>query len=782
MDEGSAAREAPRGFCGGGGDYIPDLNLIINEAVEAAEAVEEVARPKFEELRDLVKNYKTVNISPAIAENIKTTIKTSILTPQVRGIIAPVLVSLFGGVPTTDGNRGLHIKISDCILDALMDDFSVLDYVRMVCNIYIKAYYDDNIFRLGFATVYDTCVLYVFWNSGVGSFATYTTNQCLYLMSMFGHLLELANNHDGLVAALGNIIPEAYAGPSAEAIETIIQYLRDNATDSSNIKMMCAMGLIGLIHRFHPQGPLDGMRVDAAAAGVAPAGVAPDPLAPPPPPAAAAAPPPPAAAAAAPLHPVVIDSLFNSMFQPLRQGSELVVDTVNKYLAGLLNLLSGIAYRRVGVIAHQDDRISRRVSGYICRNIVDYLATIDSQGALLQGGAYSLLKAKITIDAVIKTQQLMDMTVEQSEPHILTIAGSIRSNVIDKLKTLRVGDPDEAADTKELEDCCPMFKSMLIERNIKRLEVASNRFMLRQLLPESSGPAGLSQTHAEYGESQTPAQRLASVDPDILKLINQGYNGIFYTDAEKQAHNRRQERLIGKGVDMVLVGPGRVFNSLKQQAYTGAVCGLFGFSKQVLLEGQHLLMAGNTPAPGITGPQRVGSAPLSAQYMEQINIINDEIKDKVPNTGITKDIRKEIREILQTKLTYGSSKLTDTELDELLNKIYYSSKIDEAERQGIQGTAVNFFHNGWRMIRNIESTSGLKTGIDAEGNNALFRTLKGSNEPTTLGSALAPASSVVRKVSNSIWNSVADFKDVICGWFRSSSEVSGVEREGAEAR
>ena len=752
-------------------DQLPELISIISEAAEAAAraagaagavgaaveagaaeaAVEAGAAPDFSPLIELLKTYKNSGKTPGLVENIKKTIRDQILKNDVKALISPVLISLFGGPPTTEQNRREHLLVSNCILDALMEDFSLLDYVKLVGKMYLKSYYDDNIFRVGVATAFTVSGIYLAWNSGIGAIAGLSRDGCIYLMSVLGNLVELVNNQELLNNALNAIsIPPDYASE----ITIFIQQLRDNIAHPSTIKFMIAAGMVALMERLHPEfRPLDGMRAEAAAAAGAGAVPAVPAAAVPPAPAAPAAAP--AAAGAGAPAPAATNPLLNQLLEPLRQGGNIAVETFHKYLSRLLNLLHKIAFIRVGVVVPEQDRYAERLSGYICRHIGDYLTRIENQAETAHQIPASYLNAKLTIDALLGTPQLLNMTASQSKSHILRLASTIRKTVLDYLKNEEL-----------LERICPMFRSALIEENLKILEMGSQRIMLEEYFSQK-----ITDSLQGQASQDSISARDATLDPDIAKIIEQGRN-FYLTIDEKNEQKQIDEGLLSKAESLFWNAPGRLYHTFMRLAETGKVCGFVSFSKELIERGKDLFDKGSQPSPSTANrlPQVVGTNPVSAPYIPIAEMFNDATKfvlsdESILETGITEEIKNKICENFieefnkkpEYKNLNNNKKLSNNdEANALLNKMYDAFKFDKSQRMGRPGGGVAqpaFLNKRAILFINPAATSGVAVEV-VGGSPTLVRTLRGCNPPSL-------TSQVTRPVK-SIWKIVETAANVIC--------------------
>ena len=735
--------------CSNDQEQLAELIFIINEAAgaageagEAGEAAAAPAAPNFKPLIDLLNRYKDSGKTPGLVEHIKTTIKNEILKDNVKALISPVLISLFGGLPTTDQNRADHKTVSDCILDALMKDFSLLDYVKLVGKMYLKSYYDDNIFRVGVATAFTGSGIYIAWNSGIGAIAGLSKDGCIYLMSVLSSLLELVNNQEELTRVLNTIsIPREYT----VQITIFIQQLRNNISNRSNIIFMITAGMVALMERLHPEfRPLDGMRAEAAAAAAA-GGVP-----------AAAAPVAPAAAGAGTVPAAVNDDLLNQLLEPLREGRDIAIGIFHKYLTGILNLLHGIAFRRVGVVVPPEDKYAQRLSGYICRHIVDYITLIENQ-AELAGTPRSYLNAKFTIDALLNTPQLLNMTVSESKTHILRLASTIRRTVIECLRN----------DHVSLERICPMFRSAMIEENIKLLEMDSQLFMLKEFIPSRISDSQL------CNPSQTPtSERDATLDIDIKKRIEQGQN-FFLENEENTLQQQEEKALLAKADSLFWNAPGLAFHQIMRLAETATVCGFVSFSKNLFEQGKAQFAKGREPssAPNPKLPSSVSINPVSAQYLPMLRKFDEVIRAELNNesvlgTGITKDMKTRIYERLQESLIPGR-KLSVEELNVTLSKMYDAFKFDESQRMGRPGGGYAepaFLNKMAILFINPAATSGVAVEV-VDSSPSLVRTLTGSNPPSLASEATAP-------VRRSFWKFMETAANVICKKLQPSSEGS----------
>jgi len=479
------------------------------------------------------------------------------------------------------------------------------------------------------------------------------------------------------------------------------------------------------------------------------------------------------------------------MLIPLKQGGQITYDAAKEYIKKIVQILHGIAVRPVGVQVTPEERVSSILSGYICRHLVNYMTSIDTQSNTT-GLNPSILKAKIALDALFDSQNLINMPSFKSESIILTLASSIKDSVLVclSLKGLTID---------KLELCCPMFKSVLIEQNVKVFAMQSHKGMLDFLLSKKKQlPDSM-----DVGAPDTPQHvRLYSVKSDIQNLVAQGSSAIFVTQKEYEEYNAQQNSLVQKAVN-VLVLPERIFNSVKQFARAGSLLGLSGFkglwedAKLKFAAGKVVKSSRKNNTGPINPERHLHLGPLISVLNEINRIFEENITEgNINEDDLYKSTRTEILKMLNSlevdsklkdviKRTLGGidGPYTEVNLDNLLETIANLCQMDTAHGMGKEGTSENVFLNGkWWVAVNLSSTRGIRQTTDETGKMTLVRLVNTTPvtsllQNDTMQKQQEQAVDVLAVGKTSLWNFFGSVKDTVSTF---CSRFAGKDREGED--
>ena len=464
MDEGAVAREVPRRFCGGGDSEMPSMINILDGIPET-----EPHSPDLTTLKKIFRDYEQNPANPTL----KKRIKEQLLTGALDSILI-VLNDLFGIPGNVEGGslKADCIPVFRSILDALMDDLPLHTYIKMLFQIFMKSYYDDNTLRLAFGAAFLGSQLYILWATAINPIASLAGEVGGYVMTVCNMLMNAATDEVQLQGLLQTFFaqPQAmgYADNIVEQAAGFITFLTDQIRNPSNIIFICALTNLYFMEKLYPAQnfqPLAELRQQAGGAV-------------------------PAVPANAPQfgqQPQGQDPLFEQMILPLRQGGRMVIGGVKQYLLTTVNRFRKISYVMPGAVGSPDQTLEAGCLNFML-SISNYIITHAEQQAAGAHREASVIKATIILKSIFDTEPLLNQSPSEVAGIIYTLAFSIRNRVIENIRRTERLEFQPAVDLLELK--CDVFKSSLTETEIRNHNLSVSVVGRIQWLLDNTRPKG----------------------------------------------------------------------------------------------------------------------------------------------------------------------------------------------------------------------------------------------------------------------------------------------------
>ena len=248
MDRGAAAVVMPKKSCGGGGSEMPSMINILDGIPKT-----EPHSPDLTTLKDIFRDYEQNPANPTL----KKRIKEQLLTGALDSILI-VLNDLFGSPDNVAGGalKADCIPVFRSILDALMDDLPLHTYIKMLFQIFMKSYYDDNTLRLAFGAAFLGSQLYILWATAINPIASLAGEVGGYVMTVCNMLMNAATDEVQLQGLLQTFFaqPQAmgYADNIFKQAAGFIEFLNSQIKNPSNIIFICALTNLYFMEKLYP--------------------------------------------------------------------------------------------------------------------------------------------------------------------------------------------------------------------------------------------------------------------------------------------------------------------------------------------------------------------------------------------------------------------------------------------------------------------------------------------------------------------------------------------------